>query len=162
MIYVTTVHPEHRVFCVMPHIYLSVTNSQLIYCSPFCEQVKKLSTMEKYSLIIVGIIWMIGNTYGVRHCPSNCDCSSEFWSTCEILYCDDDLDIPFLTIFGRLCPRHYDMWRKNPNLYKQLHNSYCLFLLNASEYRVYMHHFYIFFQQKKYFKNSFFLVIQNI
>ena len=52
---------------------------------------------------------MVGNTCGVRYCPSNCDCSSEFWSTCEILYCDDDLDIEtaFLTIIGKLCPRHY-------------------------------------------------------
>ena len=76
---------------------------------------------------------MLENTYGVRHCPSNCDCSSEFWSTCEILYCDDDLDIeiPFLTIIGRLCPRHYDMLRNHPNLYKQLHNSYCLSLSNC-------------------------------
>ena len=72
---------------------------------------------------------MIGNTYGVRHCPSNCDCSSEFWSTCEILYCDDDLDIEKpLTIIGRLCARHYDMLRNHPNLYKQFHNSYCLSL----------------------------------
>ena len=73
---------------------------------------------------------MLENTYAVRHCPSNCDCSSEFWSTCEILYCDDDLDIEtsFLTIIGRLCPRHHDMLRNHPNLYKQLHNSYCFSL----------------------------------
>ena len=98
--------------------------------------------MEKYILLIVGIIWMVGNTCGVRYCPSNCDCSSEFWSTCEILYCDDDLDIetPFLTIIGRLCPRYYDMLRNTPNLYKQLHNSYCLSRLNASEYSVYICH----------------------
>ena len=45
---------------------------------------------------------MLENTYGIRHCPSNCDSSSEFWSTYEILYCDDNLDIetPFLTIIG--------------------------------------------------------------
>ena len=59
-----------------------------------CAQVQIfLPIMEKYILLIVGIIWMFGNTCGVRHCPSNCDCSSEFWSTCEILYCDDDLDM---------------------------------------------------------------------
>ena len=86
--------------------------------------------MEKYILLIVGIKWMFGNTYEVRHCPSNCDCSSEFLSACEVLYCDADLDMetPFLTIIGRLCPRHYKMLRNNPNLYKQLHNSYCLSL----------------------------------
>ena len=88
---------------------------------------------KKYILLIVGIIFLYGKTYGVKHCPYNCDCSSEFWSTCEIVYCDDDLDMetPFITIFGRLCPRHYEMLRTNPKLYKQLHNSYCLSLANC-------------------------------
>ena len=102
--------------------------------------------MKKYSLLIVGIIWMFGNTYGVKYCPSNCDCSSEFWSTCEILYCDDNLDLgtPFLTFIGRLCPRHYDMMRDAPNLYKQLLSSYCCPWIIVSEYSVFFINVYIF------------------
>ena len=113
----------------------------------------KLSTMEKYSLLTVGIIWMFANTYGVKHCPSNCDCSSEFWSTCEILYCDDNLDLvtPLLTIIGRLCPRHYDMLRDAPNLYKQLLNSYCLSVDKCE--RVQCFYIYIILYIKKKTKN---------
>ena len=79
----------------------SVISSQLIWCySLLCTSTNNISTMKKYTLLIVGIKLLFGNTCGLRHCPSNCDCSSEFWSTCVILYCDDDLDLatPFLTI----------------------------------------------------------------
>ena len=82
---------------------------------------------------------MFGNTYGIKYCPSNCNCSSEFWSTCEILYCDDNLDLvtPFLTIIGRLCPRQYDMMR---DLLIYINNYSiaiaCLWII-ASEYSVF-------------------------
>ena len=57
-------------------------------------------------MLIVRIVWMFGNTYGVRHCPSNCGCSSEFWSTWEILCCEDDLDIetPFFNNNWEIMP----------------------------------------------------------
>ena len=54
---------------------------------------------------------------------------------CNILECEDQLDVDtvMLYISGRLCPFHYHLLAKHPDIYKHLYDSRCFSLQLCEE-----------------------------
>ena len=81
-------------------------------------------------LLLCVIAMVLSRKY---RCPRNCECQV-FQSVCNLLDCDDPLDIDAVAILinGRdLCPEHFQLLRQYPHIRITLYSSYCRDLDNC-------------------------------